>query len=412
MPYRDLVTPLISRVLLPQRPPQERWFGGQDVAVALGVLAVQSLLCVLAPGGGRPPGPGGWALLTGSALVLAVRRRAPLLTVLAEVCLAGPYHAGQDPYYAVLPSGLVALWTLAAAGPPARSFLTLGGILVGSAVAMLAAGRGDSVLPTLLRAGWIADIVVFGEAVRVHRDHVAALVDRAARDARAREREAERRVVEERLRIARDLHDLLAHSITLVGVQTSVAAHVLLAEPARLDRAALARSLDGIADTCRAARVELRDMLEVLRAGEPAEYGPPPGLDGLPDLVRAAGSTGARVRLSVRGECAVGPAVGAAAYRIVQEALTNAVRHGGPSAEIGVTVCRGEGELRIAVVDDGGDRVRVDNAPSGGGGYGIIGMRERARSVGGGLRAGPRAGGPGFAVTAVLPLTGGEVAGR
>nr|WP_312018548.1 histidine kinase [Streptomyces sp. I05A-00742] len=416
----DPVTPLIARLLLPQRPVAARPFGRSDVAVALGVLLAQSLLCVLLPGDGRAPGAAGWALLTGSALVLVARRRAPFLTVLAEVCLAMPYHAWEDPYYAVLPSGLVALWSLAAAGPPARSFLTLGGILVSATVVLFAAGRGDSVLPTLLRAGWVADVVLLGEAMRLHRDHVAAIVERAERAEHAREREAERRVVEERLRIARDLHDLLAHSITLVGVQASVAAHVLVADPGRLDRAALARSLDGIADTCRSARGELRDMLDVLRAGEPTEYGPPPGLDGLPDLVRTAGGTGARVRLSMPdGTDAPGPAVGAAAYRIVQEALTNAVRHAGPSVGIRVTVDRAgpEGALRVTVLDDGGGlrppvpadgggalrSSAVANLPDAPGGYGLVGMRERARSVGGTLEAGPRPDGAGFAVTAVLP---------
>lgn len=293
---------------------------------------------------------------------------------------------------------------------------------------MLALGKGHEILPTLVSAGWIADVVLIGEAVRLHRNYVGAIVERAERAERTREREAARRVAEERVHIARDLHDLLAHSITLIGVQTAVAAHVLVADPDRLDRTALAKALDGIADTCRDARAELRATLEVLRGNDSAAYGPLPGLDGLPDLARAAEAAGARVSLKVllgpvdaaaehdgtaaepAATAVLAPAVGAAAYRIVQEALTNAVRHGGPAVRVWVTVARGEGDgaLRVTVLDDGGAEAPVraavpGNEPNGTGGYGIVGMRERARSVGGGLQAGPRPGGAGFAVTAVLP---------
>ena len=145
-------------------------------------------------------------------------------------------------------------------------------------------------------------LLLLGVYVRIHRQYVGSVVERAERAERTREEEARRRVAEERLRIARDLHDLLAHSITLVGVQTSVAAHVLAADPDRLDRAAVAKALDDIADTCRTARGELRATLEVLRGlGRPrtSTAGPLPGLDGLPDLAAAARARGRRVELAV-----------------------------------------------------------------------------------------------------------------
>ncbi|WP_190019988.1 sensor histidine kinase [Streptomyces hiroshimensis] len=453
---------MIARLLLPQHAAVRRSVLLQDFGIALAVLAVQSVLFVVTAR--RSPDLPGWALLTGAALVLTARRQAPWLTVLAVACMNGPFYVLGYPRTAVLPAGLVALCTLAVVGPPKRSFLTLGGIFGVATVVMLALGKNHEIVPTLVSAGWIADVVLIGEAVRLHRNYVGAIVERAERAERTREREAARRVAEERVHIARDLHDLLAHSITLIGVQTAVAAHVLVADPERLDRAALAKALDGIADTCRDARVELRATLEVLRGNDSAGYGPLPGLDGLPDLARAAEAAGARVSLQVHmGPDATGgtgrtggtggtgrtggtggtgrtggtarsngsgpggagyptdpadpaataflaPAVGAAAYRIVQEALTNAVRHGGPAVRVWVTVARGEGDgaLRVTVLDDGGSgapaRAPVPgNEPNGTGGYGIVGMRERARSVGGGLQAGPRPGGAGFAVTAVLP---------
>ena len=153
----------------------------------------------------------------------------------------------------------------------------------------------------LQSAGWIVAVAVVGEVVRMHRNYVAAIVERAERAERTREEEAARRVAEERLRIARDLHDLLAHTITLIGVQTSVAAHVLVADPDRLDRTAVAGALDTIADTCREARAELRTTLRVLRADGD---GPLPDLAGIPSLARAAEAAGAQVDAD-RGRWAV-----------------------------------------------------------------------------------------------------------
>ncbi len=198
-------------------------------------------------------------------------------------------------------------------------------------------------------------------------------------------------------------------SITLVGVQTSVAAHVLAADPDRLDRAAVARALDDIAETCRTARGELRGTLEVLResehSGGAGTRGPLPGLDSLSDLVDAARAAGARVEVEVVAD-GVPSGVGAAAYRIVQEALTNAVRHGGAGVGIRVGLRAGGGALRVTVTDEGSGAA-VGSGVSGGSGFGLLGMRERARSVGGTLEAGPRPEG-GFEVQAVLPLGTGE----
>ncbi|WP_405737149.1 histidine kinase [Streptomyces sp. NBC_01537] len=389
-------------------------------------------MAALLPADADDPRPDalGWALLVTTALPLVARRRAPMAVMLVVVAAVAPYHALNNLHAAVIPASLVALYSLAVAGPPLRTYATVAAVIGIMTTVMSVTPKQHAASDMLRSGGWILAMALVGEAVRLHREYFAAIVGRAERAERTREEEAARRVAEERLRIARDLHDLLAHSITLIGVQTSVAAHVLVADPERLDRAAIAAALDGIAGTCRDARAELRTTLQVLRGDD--ERGPLPGLAGVADLARSAEAAGARVELAVDTDSALPPAIGAAAYRIVQEALTNAVRHtgGGTRVRVGVALDEGGGALRIAVTDDGpcpgpdGSDVtphqqeprwrpwrtaapqpqpKPEAPPAG---YGLVGMRERVRSVGGTLTAGPRPEG-GFAVAAVLPLAGG-----
>ncbi|MFC9506957.1 sensor histidine kinase [Streptomyces sp. NPDC057002] len=365
------------------------------LAVAAAVVAVG--LGLLGGDGGGPDALG-WVLLVACNVPIAWRRRRPLLVLLGVVACVAPYHALDNPHSAPTPATYIALYTVAVTGRPLRAVLVGAGTLTLSTSTMLTINAHEA-LRMLQISGWVVAVLFCGVDVRFYRQYVASIVERAERAERTREEEARRRVAEERLRIARDLHDLLAHSITLIGVQTSVAAHVLSADPERLDRETVAKALDDIAETCRSARGELRTTLEVLREhGPPEARGPLPGLDGLPDLARAARLAGARVEQNVRIRHAP-PAVGAAAYRIVQEALTNAVRHAGPGVSVRVELDERQGALRLSVSDDG-----TGPAPGGTPGFGLVGMRERARSVGGTLDAGPRPGG-GFEVAAVLPLT-------
>ncbi|OPG08566.1 two-component sensor histidine kinase [Streptomyces sp. GKU 895] len=354
----------------------------------------------------RHPDALGWTLLLAAHVPLVWRRRRPLPVLAAVVVLVIPYHALDNNHGAPVPASLVALYTVTVTQRPARSILVGAAGLAVSLTVMLTFGDHKQASDLVRTYGWVLAVLFIGIDVRYYRQYVASLVERAERAERTREEEARRRVAEERLRIARDLHDLLAHTITLIGVQTSVAAHVLAADPERLDRETIAKALNDIADTCRTARGELRTTLEVLReqgaAGE--TRGPLPGLDGVPDLVEAARLAGARVTQTVRTGETTPPAVGAAAYRIVQEALTNAVRHAGAEPVVRVEVYEEQGALRLAVTDDGAGDTGAGGS-SDGGGFGLVGMRERARSVGGTLDAGPRAGG-GFEVTAVLPLRG------
>ncbi|MEU6380165.1 histidine kinase [Streptomyces sp. NPDC046909] len=404
---------------LAKRPTRRDWL----FAVAIGLASIP-LTFVARGDNAHAPDVGGWILFGLSALTLAWRRHYPMGVLLALIVVEGSYHSLGNAHSGLIAVTMVAIYSLAVAGPRRRT-LTVVPTLLGLSVIMLLSINPERGVELIRISGWILACAITGEAVRVHRDYIGAIVERAERAERTREEEARRRVAEERLRIARDLHDLLAHSITLIGVQTSVAAHVLSTDPERLDRETVAKALEDIAETCRSARGELRTTLEVLReegvAGE--VRGPLPGLDGLPDLVEAARLAGAgvesEVRLRVRE---VPPAVGAAVYRIVQEALTNAVRHAGSEPSIRVSLYEEKGAVRVSVIDDGtgGGSGAGSGAGSGSGagdgrgsgtpGFGLVGMRERARSVGGTLDAGARAEG-GFEVRAVLPLTTGGTTG-
>ncbi|MCP3760671.1 sensor histidine kinase [Streptomyces sp. TBY4] len=366
------------------------------IAAAVGLLAVVLALTVDRE---RVPDALGWLLLAGSFVPLVWRRSHPLAVLLIVVACVGPYHALDNAHAAPLPGSLIALYTVAASAPPLRTLMASFGVVTVATVVMLTFNSHRE-LEVLRITGWILAAVVLGAQLQIYRRYIAAVIGRAERAERTREEEVGRRVAEERLRIARDLHDLLAHSITLIGVQTSVAAHVLVAKPDRLDRDAVAKALDEIAGTCRDARAELRTTLQVLRGDGKDPEGPLPDLAALPDLVRAAEGAGVHVDLAVTTpQGRLTPATSAAAYRIVQESLTNAVRHAGPAAHVRVAVEPSETALRVRVTDDGRGPRKSTAAP----GFGIVGMRERARSTGGTLTAGPRPGG-GFEVLATLPF--------
>ncbi|MGW2652578.1 sensor histidine kinase [Streptomyces sp. NPDC001478] len=369
-----------------------------DALLAVGAGALSAALAL---GSADRPDALGWCLLLATAVPLALRRRGPVLALLAMTPLLALYHGLDYVHSAPIPQTWIMLYTVAVTGRPLRTLLV--GIGVTSVMVTVVLGIDAHRGLELLRiSGWIVAILFFGVDVRFYRRYVASMVERAERAERTREEEARRRVAEERLRIARDLHDLLAHSITLIGVQTSVASHILTVDPGRLDRTAIASALDDIAETCREARAELRTTLQVLRdtgRDDGSAQGPLPDLAALPGLVRAAETAGARVGLEVRvPDGRLAPVTEAAAYRIVQESLTNAVRHAGPGVRVTVAVePAGPAGLRVTVTDDGTGPVDDGTPP----GFGIAGMRERARSTGGTLRAGPRPAG-GFEVAALF----------
>ncbi|MEU5163888.1 histidine kinase [Streptomyces sp. NPDC020875] len=385
------------------------------LAAVTGVVAV--VLAAVCQDGGRPDALG-WLLLAGAVVPLAWRRVRPFPAMLTGIASVAPYHAMDNAHVAPMPASLILLYTVASLSRPRTTALVGGGVLVFAVGVMFTVGPHQG-LEALRTSGWVIAVLFCGTDVRAYRRYIASVIARAEHAERTREQEAARRVAEERVRIARDLHDLLAHSITLIGVQTSVASHVLTVDPDRLDRAALAKALDDIADTCRTARGELRTTLTVLRTDPPGggapdgpeapgtPPGPGPGPDGgpLPDLAALPGLAAASgAALTLRpGDTRPPSAVAAAAYRIVQESLTNAVRHGGTGVRAHVTVEHHDGALHVTVTDDGDGAPHDPAAPAAPPGFGIAGMRERARSVHGTLTAGPRPGG-GFRVAARLPL--------
>ncbi|MFI1382597.1 sensor histidine kinase [Embleya sp. NPDC020886] len=402
--------------------------GGASVADALLalVLAAGAIWFAWMLPGQRALDPLGVALLVGGAIPLAWRRARPGTVLVATFVLTVPYHSREYLHESAAVLALVALGTVAAYIRREEAIALTFAVLFVVIVAMSHGGRDE---PTWRdrcgMVGWVIAAVVAGQAWRSHRAYVCAIIDRAERAERTRDEVARRRVAEERLRIARDLHDLLAHSITLIGVQAGVAAHLAAQEPPA-ERAVMVGALDTIAETCRDARHELRATLSVLRdAEEAASYEAVPGLagfDGLVPLAGAARSAGIEVVLTGHQGPPPAPEVGVAVYRIVQEALTNAVKHA-QARSVWIELSVVDAELRLTVRDDGrgiasepdvghgtgpevgrGTEVAAGHEARKEAGFGIVGMAERARSVGGTLVAGPGPEG-GFRVEAVLPMS-------
>src|SRR5215218_10128494 len=387
-----------------------------DVLLAVGVAAVQVLASWASEriGIGRSPAwrpldPLAWILLVAGPLALLVRRRWPA-RVLAVTLACGLAYAART--YPEGPSQLAiypALWTVALTLPRRAAWVAAAGTAVAVAGAELFL-YGDTMFDgePLYAAVTVFAAMWWGEAVRARRAYVAELRDRAERAERTREEEARRRVDEERMRIARELHDVVSHTIGVISVQAGVAAHLLHRRP---DKAA--DSLAAIRQASDEALGELHAMLGVLRDGDGdggrAPLTPAPGLAELDALVAQAAGAGVEVTVSLEGEPRrLPPAVDLACYRVVQESLTNVVRHAGASrAE--VTVTHHDGRVVVEVTDDGragptdGSGAGSGNGNGAGSGQGILGMRERARALGGSLEAGPRPGG-GFRVQATLPV--------
>ncbi|MDG4857164.1 histidine kinase dimerization/phosphoacceptor domain-containing protein, partial [Streptomyces sp. T-3] len=285
---------LSERVLrVVNRDPRDAPHQRRTDALLMVGAGVFSLVFALWSDDGRVPDALGWVLLAGSLPPVLFRRRHALPALLVLVAAIVPYHAMDNAHAAPMVQTWIMLYSLGATSTGIRAAGT-GIFLVCLSVTIMLTVDTEKGAELLRTSGWILAVLFLGADVRIYRQYVASIVERAERAERSREEEAARRVAEERLRIARDLHDLLAHSITLIGVQTSVASHVLTVDPDRLDRAAISQALDGISETCRTARGELRATLEVLRADiEETGRGPLPGLDGLPDLAAAARTAGA-----------------------------------------------------------------------------------------------------------------------
>ena len=335
---------------------------------------------------------------------LLVRRRYPV-PVLA-LTTAGIFTTLETlkATEAVALAPMIALYTVAVTGPRERAFRAAGA-MAAVAVVALAIHSPHPVLhaETFKNLAFVALPVILGVGVRDRRRYIAAIHERAARAEATREEEALRRVEQERLRIAREVHDVVAHAMVAINVQAGVAAHVIDRRPE-----AARSALTEIKRVSGAALADLRATLGVLReADAPAPVRPAQGLEALEELAARVRAAGIDVTIDARldGEdCPPIPsALEGAAYRIAQEALTNVLRHAGARSAT-LRVLLGPEALELEILDDGAGV----SAASDGGGHGVRGMRERAAAVVGLLEAGPREGG-GWRVHARLPM---PVAGR
>ncbi|WP_329554349.1 sensor histidine kinase [Streptomyces sp. NBC_00696] len=245
---------------------------------------------------------------------------------------------------------------------------------------------------------------VLGDSMRTRRAYFAQLEERAARLEKEREAQAKVAVAAERARIARELHDVVAHNVSVMVVQADGAAYVLDSAPDQAKKA-----LETISSTGRQALAEMRRLLGVLRTGEhkeAGEYVPQPDVEQIDDLVEQCRTSGLPVDFKVEGTPRPLPSgVELTAYRIVQEALTNTRKHGGPNTGASVRLLYFDDGLGLLVEDDGkgAPHELYEEGGADGQGHGLIGMRERVGMVGGTLDAGPRPGG-GFRISALLPL--------
>jgi signal transduction histidine kinase len=362
-----------------------------DAALAFAVFAAGLVNAELAH---RSVGGGLLALLL--ALPLAWRRRAPIsvFLVIAVVAFAQWLASLQNLADVAL---LAALYTVAAHRPQRAAFA---GALILEGGAVLAAARwGESALGTLaFLSGVVVAALVSGLYVRARRSHVASLVERAARLEVERDQQALLAVAAERARISREMHDVVAHSLAVVVALANGATAKLGRDPEQSREA-----LQSISELGRQALGDTRRLLSVLRTEESAGVrAPQPGIEEIADLVDRAASTGLAAMLTVRGDpVPVPPSLALSAYRIVQEAITNSVKHARGATAVAVELAWTPGRLEIAVTDDGHGDGRSAGAASG---FGLAGMRERAALYGGTALAGPGRQG-GWTVEAMIPIT-------
>ncbi|WP_419996837.1 sensor histidine kinase [Streptomyces boninensis] len=344
------------------------------------------------------------------AVCVALRRRYPERVLLATIGL-GVLQLGTDvgvgPAHFAL---VVIVFTAASRGARWASRLALAASAAAPTISSVRWPDSNQPISSAI-AGTIFMTITFvlawvlGDSIRTRRAYYAELEERARRLEKEREAQSRVAVAAERARIARELHDVVAHNVSVMVVQADGAAYVLDQAPEQAKQA-----LGTISSTGRQALTEMRRLLGVLRTGDGSEqvgeYVPQPGVDQLTDLVEQVRGTGLTVDFKVDGSPRELPSsIELTAYRIVQEALTNTRKHGGPNAGATVRLTYGDSGVELLVEDDGrgAERELYEEGGADGLGHGLIGMRERVGMVGGRLETGPRPGG-GFRITATLPL--------
>jgi signal transduction histidine kinase len=396
-------------------PVRIRWAVDAGLAVAFTVVAV--LLGMEPP----PPGHGwhrmdavGFALTALMNLPIAARNRWPVGVCLVVCGVWALYVADGNWPVINSPAPMLAGYTVATLRPMGTAVACAA---VSSVVWWYAGWTAQESSPASVTAQSLvfsALLLRFGRAARLQAEQARQLAAMAEQLRAEQEDRARRAVAEEQSRIARELHDVVAHHMSVISVQAGMAGYVFGSEP---DTARAA--LGTISDTTREALEEMRRMLKVLRAdgdepaGGTASYDAMPSVDRLGEVVERVRAAGVAVELEVVGERRpLAPGVGLCAYRVVQEALTNVLKHAGPQARATVRVAYLPHSLEVTVTDDGAgpsapvsgaDRsVPATSVPRGG--HGLIGMRERARLYGGAVEIGPRAEG-GFGVHLTLPTS-------
>lgn len=347
----------------------------------------------------------GYVLLIVSGLAVALRRRLPVTVFGVTAAVSLGYYALDYPDGPGWLSLFIATYSLTAYGDGRRSLR-----LAGAGIALLSVGWVVSAagIEPVEAWGWVVFRIVasvmsaaLGESVRSRRVIAEEAIERAELAERTRDEIARARVDEERLRIAREVHDTVAHAIAIINVQAGVTAHVLDKQPERARE-----TLEAIARASSDALEEMRSILGVLR-DEDDHRVPHQGIAELSQLAGTARDAGLELTFEIdTGGGPVPSAVGGAMYRIVQESLTNVIRHVGPT-RVSVRLDRTADDLRLRVTDEG-SRTRAGTATPGVPGRGLVGMRERCRLLGGDFDARPLPGG-GFTVTARLPLAPAEV---
>lgn len=356
-------------------------------------LVLVVLLLSLQPLLREPTSPWGYALVVAQCLPLALRRRWPFAVAGVVGLLTIVYGFSSLPDPPVPYPALVSLYSVAAHSTRARANaagLIAAVCLVGSLLLDPTADLGDAtaLLPAFATA-WL-----LGDAARRRRDLARELQERAEQLQRSRAAEAAAAVAAERNRIAREMHDVVAHHLSMMVVQAEAGPVAIAGDPARAEA-----SFDAISAAGKQALVEMRRLLGVLKDGPHAPLHPQPGVADIGELVDGVRAAGVDVQLNATGPRRELPAaVDLSAYRLVQEALTNCVRHAGPS-HVDVDLSYDDDALRITVTDDGAGAAPQPRP----GGHGLVAMNERVTLVGGTLDAGPR---PerGWMVRAVLPL--------
>jgi signal transduction histidine kinase len=355
---------------------------------------------ILGEGGGAAGvAPGGpdtltYALLGLCAGSLVFRSRWPLLTLAGVTAFGAAYLESGQPVFVVQLIVLVAVYSAVADSGLPRGLAILVSLACGG---VLAAAVWASDLPRTdaqwaMDAAWLLAAIFLGDTVRSRRE--------VARQAELnREEEARRRVSEERLQIARDLHDVVGHNISLINVQAGAGAHVLYTDAGQAKE-----TFENIRRASHETLQELRGLVGVLRDSASGQtMAPTVGMEGIEHLVQSFVDAGQSVELKVSGDRSrVTGITDLSAYRVVQEALTNTVRHA-PGSHVRVDVQYHDDDVAISVTNDRGDQSRPREP---GGGHGVLGMRERVLAIGGRIETGPDPDG-GFHVRAVLPVVGG-----